>query len=91
MLTLFVSQRITKVFNDGRNGISLEPKNIFYTIPTDTKIDESVTKNIFPNVSISSETCHDRVSNSDGINLFMFNLKTVIVKNFEPIIIIKSL
>ena len=42
------------------------PKKIFYAIPVDTKIDESVTKKIFPDVTISCETCHCWVFSYDG-------------------------
>ena len=71
--------------------ISSAPKNTPYTIPTNAKIDESVIKKIFSNVSISRETCHYLVSNYDEIKVFKFNLKTVSVLYFKRFIIIKSI
>ena len=93
-----VPQSVTTFCNDGRSSRSLgtfirslAPRNIFYAIFTDGKIDKFITKNFFPSVSISIETCHDWLSFYAGIKVFMFNLKTVVVINFEPIIIMKPL
>ena len=91
MLILFVPQKIMTFFNDGINGISLGTKDIFYTIFTKAKIDGSATKKIIANVSILRKTCHDWISNYGGINVFLINLKTVVLMNFKPIIFIKSL
>ena len=95
---LLVAQSITTFCNDWRSGRllgtfirSLASRNIFDAIFTDGKIDKFITKNFLPSISISCETCHDWLSFYDGIKVFMFNLKTVVVMNFEPIIIIKSL
>ena len=93
-----VPQSVTTFCNDGRSSRSLgtfirslAPRNIFYAIFTDGKIDKFITKNFFPSVSISIETYHDWLSFYAGIKVFMFNLKTVVVINFEPIIIMKLL
>ena len=74
-----------------KRNISSAPKNIFYTLSTNAKIDVSVNKKFIPNVIISSKTCQDWISNYDGVNVFLFNLKAVILMNFKSIIIIKSL
>ena len=71
--------------------ISSAPKNTLYTIPTNAKIDESMIKKTFSNVSISRETCHCWVSNYDEIKVFKFNLKKVGVLYFRRFIIIKSI
>ena len=81
-----------KYCNEGRNGISLAgAKEHFYAIPADVKVHGFVTKKFFVNVSISRGSCHDWIPSHDGINVLMFNFKTVNVMNIEPNTITKYL
>ena len=63
---------------------------MLYMIPTDVKIDKSITKKIFSYVIITRETCHDSVYYYNTVNIVMVNVETVTVVNVKPVIIVNS-